>query len=519
MSLSAVDFIVIALYFAAMIGIGVWSVIKTNTREDYLVAGRRLGFPLFFGCMAAMAVGGAVTVGGTGKGYQLGIAGAWVGGSLGMGLILLGMLVSSKLNRLRALSINEVIERNYGTTARIFGAILTIIYTVALTVVQVVSMGAIVEGIWPTLGPIYAMILSGAVVVFYTFLGGMWSVTMTDIVQFVVKTLGIMILVPVFVLRDKRIGGVSGFIDKVPSSHWNIGAMGGWGTLYWILLYVPGLVIGQDIWQRVFTARNDKIAKRGTLLAGLYSILYAFAAVMLGMSVFAAGIKLDRPELVFEAGVTHFLPMGAAGLLLAAALAASMSVASGTMLACSTVVYNDIYLRFIKKQSSGASADPGLSAMERHHAARSEAVEPASGKHDVWVNRAIAGTLRLAIIGLSVWITSLGGEPIFKALDLSYGFLSGAVFIPVFAAFILKKVSPRAGLCSLGASAVAIMVTMTYGETQGDLDFAIGGNWPIIIGMAIGLVTYTVITLADANKITPNTEIDEGAVGELPVEV
>ena len=57
------------------------------------------------------------------------------------------MLVSSKLNRLRALSINEVIERNYGATARVFGAVLTIIYTVALSVVQVVAMGSILAGI------------------------------------------------------------------------------------------------------------------------------------------------------------------------------------------------------------------------------------------------------------------------------------------------------------------------------------------------------------------------------------
>ncbi|WP_211260103.1 hypothetical protein [Actinomyces radicidentis] len=126
-SLHALDYVVIVAYFAIMIGIGFWSVRRTKNREDYLVAGRRLRFPMFFGCMAALAVGGAVTVGGTGKGYGEGLAGIWVGGSLGMGLIALGMLISSKLNRLRALSVNEVIERNYGPVARVFGATLTII--------------------------------------------------------------------------------------------------------------------------------------------------------------------------------------------------------------------------------------------------------------------------------------------------------------------------------------------------------------------------------------------------------
>ncbi|GAB3703433.1 hypothetical protein GCM10028815_12340 [Mariniluteicoccus flavus] len=189
MTLHPLDLVVIGIYFLAMIGIGFWSMRMAKTREDYLVAGRRLKFPLFFACMAAMAVGGAVTVGGTGKGYKDGIAGLWVGGSLGMGLIVLGMLVSSKLNRLRALSINEVIERNYGAAARVFGAVLTIIYTVALSVVQVVAMGSILAGILG-IDTRMARVYAGLVVVFYTFLGGMWSVTMTDIVQFVIKTLG-----------------------------------------------------------------------------------------------------------------------------------------------------------------------------------------------------------------------------------------------------------------------------------------------------------------------------------------
>lgn len=78
-----------------------------------------------------------------------------------MGLILLGTLVSSKLNRMRALSINEVIERNYGATARLVGAVLTIIYTVALTVVQVVAMGSILAGLFD-MNLTMAMALAGA---------------------------------------------------------------------------------------------------------------------------------------------------------------------------------------------------------------------------------------------------------------------------------------------------------------------------------------------------------------------
>lgn len=504
-ALHVLDYVVIGLYFVSLIGIGLWSVHKAKNRDDYLVAGRRLGFPLFFGCMSAMAVGGAVTVGGTGKGYSDGIAGMWVGGSLGMGLILLGMLVSSRLSRLRALSINEVIERNYGAGARIFGTVLTIIYTVALTVVQVVSMGAITAGVFG-ISLHWAMLLSGLVVVFYTFLGGMWSVTMTDIVQFVIKTLGVVILVPIVVLSNPTIGGLSGFIAKVPESHWDVGAYGVSGTLYWILLYVPGLVIGQDIWQRIFTARTPRTARAGTLSAGVYAVVYSLAAVMLGMSVRAAGIELDDPSMAFEAGVSAFLPQGIAGLLLAAALAASMSVASGTILACSTVIYNDLYVRFIRQRPTGAEAS---------HCSQDDA----DSRADAWINRAIALTVGLVIIGLSLLIGDL-----FKALDLAYGFLSGCVFIPVIFSFVFKRISPKAGFVSLLVSAITVGGTMIFGEVTNRPDFAVGGNWPITFGIGIGLVSYLLVTAIDPTRIVPNVEIrdrtedqgeddDEGSTG------
>ncbi|MDO5627040.1 MAG: sodium:solute symporter [Mobilicoccus sp.] len=523
-SIHLIDYIVIGAYVLAMLGIGVASTFFAKERDDYLLAGRRLKFPLFFGCMAAMAVGGAVTVGGAQRGYEVGIAGVWVGGSLGLGLITLGVLISSKLAKLRALSINEVIERNYGASARLLGAVLTIIYTVALTVVQVIAMGSIVSLIFTDISHTTAMVVSGAIVVFYTFLGGMWAVTMTDIVQFVIKTLGIMILVPIFLLVSGDFGGLTGLVEHTPAEHWDPWALGFSGTLYWILIYVPGLVIGQDIWQRMFTARNERIARTGTILAGVYSILYGLAAVLLGMAVLAVGATPDRPSETFALGVELFLPPGFAGLLLAAAVAAAMSVASGTILACSTVIYNDVYLRLVRgERASGveAAADDrvalGTSAVERQLEVP-DAHQVTT--RDVWINRGIALTIGLMVIGLAVVI-----EDIFRALDLAFAFLSGCVFVPVIAAFFLRRVSPKAGLFSLLLSAIGVAGAMILGESgqaavlfgeEAAADWVIGGNYPIMVGMSIGVVVYVVFTLLDPHKRAANVEIDEAHADQLP---
>ena len=91
---------------------------------------------------------------------------------------------------------NEVVEGSYGPTARLFSTVLTLVYTVTLSVVQVIAIGTIINGVLG-LDVTLSMIAGGGIVIAYTFAGGMWSVTMTDIVQFVVKTVGILILAPI----------------------------------------------------------------------------------------------------------------------------------------------------------------------------------------------------------------------------------------------------------------------------------------------------------------------------------
>lgn len=76
--------------------------------------------------------------------------------------------------------------------------------------------------------------------------------------------------------------------------------------------------------------------------------------------------------------------------------------------------------------------------------------------------------------------------------------------MPVIASLLLRRVSPRAGLFSLGASALVVAGTMAYGETSGRAEFAIGGNWPIAFGIAVGFLTYTFVHLIDPHKILPN---------------
>ncbi|MEG2024792.1 MAG: sodium:solute symporter [Gordonibacter sp.] len=468
MALATIDYVIIALYFIVMVAIGFIAMRFTKTQEDYLVAGRRLSFPLFFGCMAALALGGGSTVGSAQLGYQYGFGGIWLNVSIGLGLILAGFLITSKLSKLRALSVNEVVEGSYGPTARIFSSVLTLIYTLTLSVVQVISIGTIINGVLG-IDSTLSMVLGGGIVILYTFVGGMWSVTMTDIVQFAIKTVGILILAPLFCISAA--GGWDALVSKVPETYLSAGSMGFDKSFAYLVLYVPGLIIGQDIWQRIFTAKNQKVSKSGTICAGAYSILYAFATVIIGMSVAVLLPQLDNSQNAFVTGVTTFLPVGVRGLVLAAAMAATMSVSSGTILAASTILYNDLFVRFIDRKPHRTN--------------------------QMGITRICA-----LLIGIVVMVCALWINDVLVGIDISYGYLSGCVFVPLVASFVLKRFSPKAGLYALAVSAVVV--------TGCFLTMGTASSIPIVAGMTSGLVAYLIVNLLSKQKVT-SPFIDDAA--------
>ena len=98
--------------------------------------------------------------------------------------------------------------------------------------------------------------VAGGIVVAYSVAGGMWSITFTDYLQFLIMTVGIFfLLVPISI---SAAGGLSGMLEALPASYFSLTAIGGQTIFTYFLLFFFGLMIGQDIWQRVFTARSPR---------------------------------------------------------------------------------------------------------------------------------------------------------------------------------------------------------------------------------------------------------------------
>lgn len=237
-----IDYVVIAGYFAALLSAGYLGLRWARSAEDFVVAGRRLGPFMYVGAMSTVVLGGASTIGGASLGYQYGLSGAALVVALALGITAIGLFFSARLSRLKIYTVAEMLGRRYGVSARRIGGVIVVFYTFMVGVGQVIAIGTIfhvVVGLSPTL----SIVVGWTVTMAYSVAGGMCSITLTDVLQFCIMTLGIFgILLP---LAIARAGGLSGMAETLPSSYFSPTGIGISTIVAYFLLFFFGFMIDQ----------------------------------------------------------------------------------------------------------------------------------------------------------------------------------------------------------------------------------------------------------------------------------
>ena len=462
-----IDTAVIAAYLLGMVGLGWWGMRRAKSKSDYLVAGRRLGPLMYAGTMAAVVLGGASTVGGIGLGYTYGISGAWLVVAIGVGILALHLFFAERISRLRVFTVSEMLDLRYGGDSRIVSALVMWGYTFVLTVPSTLAFSTIFSGLFE-LPRVVAIILGGSIVVLYSTMGGMWSVTMTDMAQFAIKTIGLLfILTPVAVWSA---GGFSGMRESLDPSYFDPTAIGGQTVLTYFVIYSLGLLIGQDIWQRVFTGRDDKVAKVGGIGAGVYCLIYGVCGALIGTAAAVMFPNLADPDHSFTFMVEATLPTGVAGLVLAAALSAVMSTASGALIACSTVTSTDLWPRVRALFGAKRSAE---------------------GDQDG--DEVAAGRVFTLLLGVASICVALAVDNVVAALTLAYNILVGGLLVAILGGLVWRRGTRVGALASMLAGSVAVIVTMAI--------TGLLANEPIYVGLGTALVVYVAVSL-----LTPPTD-------------
>ncbi|MEV8066324.1 sodium:solute symporter [Streptomyces sp. NPDC085995] len=460
----AVDYTVIVVYLAGMLGMGWWGMRRARSKSEFLVAGRRLGPAMYSGTMAAIVLGGASTIGGVGLGYKYGLSGAWMVFTIGLGLLALSVFFSARIARLKVYTVSEMLDLRYGGKAGVISGVVMWAYTLMLAVTSTIAYATIFDVLFD-LNRTVAIVLGGAIVVAYSTLGGMWSITLTDMVQFVVKTIGVLLLLlPIAVVKA---GGFSGMKAKLPTSYFDPLGIGGETIFTYVLIYTFGMLIGQDIWQRVFTARSDRVARAGGTVAGTYCLVYALAGAVIGTAAKVLYPNLTSADDAFATIVKDELPIGVRGLVLAAALAAVMSTSSGALIACATVANNDIWSRL-----RGAVRPGG----EAHG-------EAAEAHDEVRDNRLFILVMGLAVIG-----TAIALNDVVEALTVAYNLLVGGLLVPILGGLLWKRGTAQGALASVIVGGLAVIGLMA--------GYGILANEPVYYGLPASLAAYLVVSLA-----------------------
>lgn len=449
----ALDIFVVLLYAAGMLALGWYGMRRAKTRDDYLVAGRNLGPGFYLGTMAATVLGGASTIGTVRLGYVHGISGFWLCGAIGLGIVGLSLFLAKPLLKLKIYTVTQVLERRYNPAARQSSAVIMLVYALMIGATSTIAIGTVMQVLFGL--PFWvAILVGGGVVVLYSTIGGMWSLTLTDIVQFLIMTVGLVFLLMPMSIADA--GGWNALVEKLPARYFDFTAIG-WDTIVtYFLIYFFGIFIGQDIWQRVFTARSEGVAKVAGSAAGLYCVLYGLAGALIGMAAKVLLPDLENVNNAFASVVEHSLPNGIRGLVIAAALAALMSTASAGLLAASTTITQDL----LPLLRGGRT----------------------SGNGDVHENRIATLLLGVVMLGIALVVSD-----VISALTVAYNLLVGGMLVPLIGAIYWKRATTAGAIASMTLGFLTVLGFMV----KDGLD----ANTPIYYSLAVGLVSFVVISL------------------------
>lgn len=453
--LATLDWLLIGLYFAVILGVAWWVAgRKKATHESstgYFLAGRNVGWFVVGAALFASNIGSEHLVGLAGTGYGSGVAVGQFEVLASLILLILGWLFVPFYLKSGVFTMPEFLERRYSSGARWYLAIISIVgYVLTKISVTLYAGGIVFEvliggGFWT--GALIIVLATGA----YTVLGGLKAVLYTEMIQ-------------TFML----IGGA------VLVTAIGLGQLGGWGEMrstlepaffdMWLPATHPdfpwtGILFGapilgvwywctdQFIVQRVLSAHGIDNARRGTIFGGFLKLLPLFIFVIPGMVALALVtqqpevLSIDRADHALPAMIRDLLPAGLRGLVVAGFLAALMSSLAAVFNSCSTLITWDVYRKLHPD---------------------------ASEKRLVTVGKAATGVL--VVFGL-LWI------PFMKYIsDQLYVYLQSVqayISPPIAAVFLLgvfwKRVNADGAIASLAAGFVLGMARLVLELSKGAL--------------------------------------------------
>ncbi|HLP13416.1 MAG TPA: sodium:solute symporter family protein [Flavobacteriales bacterium] len=418
----------IFVYLALNIYIGYWASKRVNDSNDFIQAGRSL--PMFFNATALFALwfGSETVFGASSEFMKHGLSGVIedpFGGVLA--LLLFGFFFVRKLYRLNILTLSDLLRDKYGKTVELLSAVFMVFSFFGYIAAQMLAMGIILKNVIPGMELYNAILICSVLVTIYTFIGGMWAVTVTDLIHNIVIVIGLIALAIFF---TNQAGGFGSLMEKY---HANPGRTFEFfpedGALNWTNWMSAWMVLGfgslcsQDIFQRANSAKNERAAVNSTYWGAVLYLIMAALPLYIGFVVkyhYYGGTVSEEMDMQqsFPQIVLAEAPLVLQILFFGSVLSAVLSVCSGALLAPASIISENI----VKPLSKNKMED----------------------KKFLWI-------LRLSVVFMAIisTITAFVGEDIYELVAMSSIVGMVSLLAPVTAALYWKKASRMGALLSM----------------------------------------------------------------------
>jgi SSS family solute:Na+ symporter len=376
LTLAYVDYLILIVYFAFVMGIG-W-VLKRNvtTSEDFLTS--KHSVPLWITSLAFVAtnLGAQELIGMCASGAKYGIMTAhfyWVGAIPAM--LFVGLFMMPFYYGSRARSVPEYLKLRFDEKTRGLNAVMFAIMTIFSSGISMYALGLLFQLVlgWDFT---FSVFVSAAIVLVYTYLGGLTSAIYNEVLQFFLIVVG---FAPLAMLAVSKAGGWQGIAARVPATmthSWTYMARASdnpMGADVYGMVFGLGFVLSFGYWctnflvvQRAMGADSMSSARKTPIVGAFPKMLLPFIVIVPGIAAVAlsaAGTGYSLPlkpdggpdyDQVLTTLMAKFYPSGLLGFGLTGLMASFMSGMAGNVTAFNTVFTYDIYQSYIRKNAPDA---------------------------------------------------------------------------------------------------------------------------------------------------------------------
>ena len=327
---------------------------RNKSAEAFLLAEKKLSWPLVGVMIAGIAVGGSSTVGIAQNAYTTGISAGWYDVAWAAGAIIVGFALASHMRQCEYDTINKMLGCGFGESFSLVSTCIQVIINTVIIALQIIAGGTILTALMPDvfsleLGIIVSAVMFGLI----SFVGGLMAASLSNVVNIAVIYIGLTVGVIATVFH---FGGFETINMALPAgmsgdgSHWYslVSGMGLAAIVAWFVTMIIDAVPNGGVIQNIIAARSPEDARKGTIFAGILMIPAGFMSAIFGIVAAAYFPGLESSAMALPSVVME-LPSWVAGILLAGLWAADVSTATGLMMGVSTMVSEDVIFKYFYK--------------------------------------------------------------------------------------------------------------------------------------------------------------------------